>query len=93
MIDLRHPPAVLATRMPWDMIEGALAPVLAHKDRAGRSSIIWSSRKRKKSAVLILESPRNPAIEISFSGDLDSKIHAAERVFMRGGGHLQGRLP
>ena len=37
MIDLRHPLAVLATRMPWDVIEVALAPVLAHKDRAGRT--------------------------------------------------------
>ena len=37
MIDLRNPLAVLATRMPWDVIEVALAPVLAHKDRAGRT--------------------------------------------------------
>lgn len=37
MIDMHHPLAVLATRMPWDVIEGALAPVLAHKDRAGRT--------------------------------------------------------
>ena len=37
MIDLRHPLAILATRMPWDVIEAALAPVLAHKDRAGRA--------------------------------------------------------
>lgn len=37
MIDMRHALAVLATRMPWDAIEGALAPVLAHKDRAGRT--------------------------------------------------------
>ena len=36
MIDLRHPLAVLATRMPWDSIEASLAPVLMHKDRAGR---------------------------------------------------------
>jgi IS5 family transposase len=35
MIDMRHPLAVLATRMPWQEIEAALAPVLAHKDRAG----------------------------------------------------------
>ena len=35
MIDLRHPLAVLATRMPWDEIEKALAPAFAHKDRAG----------------------------------------------------------
>ncbi|MBS0449640.1 MAG: IS5/IS1182 family transposase, partial [Proteobacteria bacterium] len=36
MIDLRHPLAVLATRMPWADIEAALAPALSHKDRAGR---------------------------------------------------------
>jgi IS5 family transposase len=36
MIDMRHPLAVLATRMPWKEIEAALAPVLAHKDCAGR---------------------------------------------------------
>jgi len=35
MIDLRHPLAVLAQRMPWSQIEAALAPTLAHKDRAG----------------------------------------------------------
>jgi hypothetical protein len=37
MIDMRRPLAVLATRMPWKEIEAALAPVLAHKARAGRS--------------------------------------------------------
>jgi IS5 family transposase len=36
MIDLAHPLAVLATRMPWAEIEAALAPAFAHKDRAGR---------------------------------------------------------
>ena len=36
MIDLRHPLAVLATRMPWDEIEKSLAPAFAHKNRAGR---------------------------------------------------------
>ena len=35
MIDLRHPLAVLATRMPWAQIEAALAPKFAHQDRAG----------------------------------------------------------
>ena len=35
MIDLRHPLAVLAQRMPWSQIEAALAPALAHKNRAG----------------------------------------------------------
>ncbi|MCU0933122.1 MAG: IS5 family transposase [Thiobacillaceae bacterium] len=37
MIDLRHPLAVLATRMPWGEIEAALAPVFARKDRQGRA--------------------------------------------------------
>jgi transposase, IS5 family len=37
MIDMRHPLAVLATRMPWADIEAALAPALAHKDRSGTS--------------------------------------------------------
>jgi IS5 family transposase len=36
MIDMRHPLAVLATRMPWAAIEASLAPLLAHKDRDGR---------------------------------------------------------
>jgi transposase, IS5 family len=35
MIDLRHPLAVLATRMPWTEIEASLAPAFEHKDRAG----------------------------------------------------------
>ena len=33
MIDLRHPLAVLAGRLPWDRIEHALAPKFAHEDR------------------------------------------------------------
>ena len=37
MIDLRHPLAVLSARMPWADIEASLAPVLAHRDRKGRS--------------------------------------------------------
>jgi transposase, IS5 family len=35
MIDMRHPLAVLATRMPWTDIESALAPAFEHKDRKG----------------------------------------------------------
>jgi len=35
MIDLRHPLAVLATRMPWGVIEASLAPVFSHRDRKG----------------------------------------------------------
>ena len=36
MIDLRHPLAVLATRLPWSAIEAALAPKLAHQARPAR---------------------------------------------------------
>jgi IS5 family transposase len=37
MVDMRHPLAVLASRMPWPQIEAALAPAFAHKDRKGRT--------------------------------------------------------
>lgn len=36
MIDLRHPLAVLAGRMPWGRIEAALLPVFAHRERVGQ---------------------------------------------------------
>lgn len=39
MIDLRHPLAVLATRMPWNNIVAALAPVLARKGKDGRTVV------------------------------------------------------
>jgi len=39
MIDLRHPLAVLASRMPWNSIEAALAPVLARKAKDGRNTV------------------------------------------------------
>jgi len=35
MIDLRHPLAVLASRLPWPQIEAALAPHFARQARAG----------------------------------------------------------
>jgi len=35
MIDLRHPLAVLATRMPWSQIESSLAPLFV-RDRRER---------------------------------------------------------
>jgi IS5 family transposase len=31
MVETRHPPAVLASRMPWSQIEAALALAFAHK--------------------------------------------------------------
>lgn len=37
MIDLKHPLAVLAQRLPWAQIEQALAPNFAHKERQGKA--------------------------------------------------------
>lgn len=39
MIDLKHPLAVLASRMPWDQIEIALAPSFVRKDREGKAMV------------------------------------------------------
>jgi IS5 family transposase len=36
MIDLRHPLAVLAQRLPWTQIEAALAPAFTHQPRPGK---------------------------------------------------------
>jgi IS5 family transposase len=36
IIDLRHPLAVLATRLPWGAIEAAVAPKLAHQARPAK---------------------------------------------------------
>ncbi len=36
MIDLRHPLAVLATRLPWASIEASLAPKLAHQAKPAK---------------------------------------------------------
>jgi IS5 family transposase len=36
MIDLKHPLAVLANRLPWNQIDAALAPAFARKDREGK---------------------------------------------------------
>ena len=36
MIDLRHPLAVLATRLPWAAIKTAVAPKLAHQEKPAR---------------------------------------------------------
>ena len=33
MIDVRHPLAVLASRLPWRRIEQELAPLFEHQDR------------------------------------------------------------
>lgn len=38
MIDLRHPLAVLANRMPWRSIEATLTPIFERRAREGRTS-------------------------------------------------------
>ena len=35
MIDLRHPLAVLAQKLPWAQLEAALSPTFARRDRPG----------------------------------------------------------
>src|SRR5450755_3982083 len=39
MINLNDPLAVLATRLPWEQIEAALAPMFARQDRPGQTSV------------------------------------------------------
>lgn len=36
MIDLKHPLAVLASRLPWEQLESTLAPAFARKTRDGK---------------------------------------------------------
>ncbi|MCG1041209.1 transposase, partial [Mycetohabitans sp. B8] len=40
MIDLRHPLAVLATRMPWSTIEATLVPLFERRTHEGLSSTV-----------------------------------------------------
>ena len=37
MIDLQHPLALLAKRLPWDAIEARITPLLSRKNRPGYS--------------------------------------------------------
>lgn len=40
MVDMRQPLVVLATRMPWDVIEQRLAPLLTRPVRTGRHAVV-----------------------------------------------------
>ena len=42
MIDLRHPLAVLATKLPWQAIEAAVSSKFAHQDRPAKSVTVDS---------------------------------------------------
>ena len=64
MIDLRHPLAVLARRMPWGRIEAALAPAFARADRAGqaveRVDLLGTSMQLAGAGVSVAGRPRLP---------------------------------
>ena len=64
MIDLRHPLAVLAGRMPWAQIEGALAPAFARRNRQGEvvcgSDLFGTTRELAGAGVSAAGRPRLP---------------------------------
>lgn len=64
MIDMRHPLAVLATRLPWAEIEASLAPLFLHEDRPGRpiegSALFGNSVVLTRSGVSNAGRPRLP---------------------------------
>ncbi len=64
MIDLRHPLAVLASRMPWGQIESALAPAFSRKNRAGQ----------KMSGTDLF----GTTLEIAGAGVIDLRFHRFE---------------
>jgi len=39
MIDMRHPLAILASRLPWAAIEASVAPLLVRQERAAKRVI------------------------------------------------------
>jgi len=64
MIDLRHPLAVLANRMPWLALETALAPCFQRRDRPGepveRSDLLGASVQVVGAGVSTAGRPRLP---------------------------------
>jgi IS5 family transposase len=64
MIDLRHPLAVLATRMPWAAIEARLAPLFERRSRDGRLSeaedLFGVSSQELAGGVSVAGRPRLP---------------------------------
>lgn len=61
MIDLAHPLAVLAMRMPWAAVATALAPAFAHKDRVGRQDDRYERGWRADAALWIGAAQPRPA--------------------------------
>jgi transposase, IS5 family len=64
MIDLRHPLAVLASRLPWAQIEAALAPHFARQARAGcaiaQEDLFGASVQVAGAGVAVAGRPRLP---------------------------------
>lgn len=64
MIDLRHPLAVLSSRLPWAQIEAALAPHFARQVREGRAvaqeDLFGASRQLAGGGVAAAGRPRLP---------------------------------
>lgn len=64
MIDLRHPLAVLASRLPWAQIEANLAPFFARRARDGRlleqDDLFGSSLQMVGAGVAAAGRPRLP---------------------------------
>ena len=61
MIDLRHPLAVLASRMPWQEIEARVAHVFSRKGRAGVAMPDLDSSASRCSAPRWPATPGGPA--------------------------------
>ena len=64
MIDLRHPLAVLSSRLPWAQIEAALAPCFARQVREGRvvaqDDLFGPSLQRAGAGIAAAGRPRLP---------------------------------
>lgn len=64
MVDMRQPLAVLATRMPWDVIERRLEPLLTRPVRTGRHAVVQdlfgTSEQVRASGVSAAGRPRLP---------------------------------
>ena len=64
MVDMRQPLAVLATRMPWGLVEQRLAPLLTRPVRTGRHAVVQdlfgTSEQVRTSGVSAAGRPRLP---------------------------------
>jgi IS5 family transposase len=78
MINLRHPLAVLAKRMPWAQIEAALAPVFAHKSRPGKvieeENLFGTSLEIAAAVPSAAGRPRLPIRLIGFLALLEARL-------------------